>query len=402
LYVLDALRADRLGDFGNPRRPTPFLDELASTGVAYRECYSQASWTKPAVASLLTSLYPQTHGVGATSSMDVLPDGVLTLQGALRTAGYTTAQFSANAFAATLSDLEHGFDYAFGPDAFPPRADGGPPGKVRSDEINARLLPWLTAHAHEPFFVYVHSVDTHPPWPETPGRTPLDRYDAALEFNDRELRRLYQRLRELGLERDTLFVVTADHGEALGEHGQAGHGLSVHQEEIRVPLILSQRGRLMPRIVERPVQAIDVMPTILAHCAPATDRRGLQGTDLLAADASRARPAFSMRFVYPGDLAQPAASASGESYAVIDGTWKWIASGAEGALFDLSRDPFERNDLRAAQPERAERLGRLLEAFLASQAEARARFLAEHAGGSAPSPAAREALERLRSLGYSR
>ena len=136
LYVVDALRPDRLGAYGYTKGTSPFLDRLAEQGIVFQNCYAAASWTKPAIASLFTSLYPQTYGVGRHSYLDVLPDSVPTLQDELRSHGYLTAQFSANPLSGTLSNLDQGFDYTFGPNAFEVANTESKQNKTHSDDLN--------------------------------------------------------------------------------------------------------------------------------------------------------------------------------------------------------------------------------------------------------------------------
>lgn len=419
LYVIDGLRPDRLGLAGYARQTSPFLDELARRGVVFRNAYAQATWTKPSVTTLLTSLYPQTHGVGARSSLDALPSSVVTLQDQLRAHGYLTAQFAGNAFASTLSNLDQGFDWALGPDAFLIADAAAKKDKLHSDDLNARVLPWIEAHSRERFFVYVHSIDPHPPCaaPRRPrtlpgGDTESELYDEEIRFNDDQIRKLYQKLEQLGIAHDTLFVVTADHGEAFFDHGKAGHGLSVHQEEIRIPLLFVRPGALRPRAVDAPVQAVDVMPTILRHCAVPFDRTRFQGQDLLgvSAEALRSRKVFASRFVYP-DAAELPEFFEQEHFAVIEGPSKLIVRGPHGPpsleLYDLLADPGERTDRSAADPGRATGLYAALMAFVRQQQAARVAFLREHPDEATPPARAgirgslpQDALERLQSLGY--
>lgn len=153
LYVVDSLRADRLGLYGYPRATTPFLDELGRRSLVFRRAYAPASWTKPSVASLLTSLYPQTHRMGARHYADPLPGSVATLQSHLWTNGYVTGQFSANAFSGTLTNLDRGFDATLAPDAFVHARTPEETWIVGADRLNASILPWLTRHARDRFFL---------------------------------------------------------------------------------------------------------------------------------------------------------------------------------------------------------------------------------------------------------
>ncbi|MBI3492813.1 MAG: sulfatase [Acidobacteria bacterium] len=411
LYVVDALRADRLGAYGSPKKTSPFLDDLARRSLLFRRSYAAASWTKPSVATLLTSLFPHTHRLGARYYTDPLPDAVPTLQRALRDTGYVTAQFSANALAGTLSNLDRGFDQTMAPDAFA-TAGSAPGAKISAGALNARLLPWVDAHADDTFFVYVQSLEPHEPRaPTPPGRDPFDAYDAGVSINDREIGRLYQHLVDLGLASRTLFIVTSDHGEAFGEHGQWGHGLSVHEEEVRVPLIVHWPGTIAPAIVDEPVSLVDVLPTVLDYCQVSFDPAHVQGRSLVPGShaGQTRRPLLTTRFVYPEDIDVQGADHM-ESQALVDFPWKLIATDADPKrepryeLYDLSRDPLEHDNRAAAEPDRVRRLAAALTTVLQAQAAARTRFL-EAYGSPALEPRrvpSRDVLEQLKSLGYIR
>jgi arylsulfatase A-like enzyme len=425
LYVLDALRADRLGLYGYAGKTSPFLDQLGARGIVFRRCYAAATWTKPSITSLMTSLYPQTHGVGGLTYTDALPDGVPTLADMLRDAGYVTAQFVANPMAGSLSNLERGFDYATGPLGLQAGPAGPERPKVRSDEINARVLPWLALHARDRFFVYIHSMDTHAPYADRAtggalargggGQESRDPYDAEIRANDASLRDLYEHLISLGLARTTLLVVTADHGESFGEHGVRGHGVSVYQEEARVPLIIAQ-DMLTPAVVDVPAHHLDLVPTILRRCGVRLEGRQLEGIDLLAADrgALPPRTLFVTRFAYPfDDSLEPAPDR--EWYAVVQGDWKLIVreprdpgEPARPELYDVATDPTEAHDLGRGHPARVAQLSNALRGFLARQRARRTEFLARYPGpvtmgmaGSSPTVPA-SVLESLKSLGYIR
>ena len=247
------------------------------------------------------------------------------------------------------------------------------------------------------------------------GDAESDLYDEEIRFNDDQIRTLYQKLEQLGIAKDTLFVVTADHGEAFFDHDKAGHGLSVYQEEIRIPLLFARPGALPPRVVDAPVQSVDVMPTILRHCAVPFDPARLQGRDLLGlSEASlRSRSAFASRFVYP-DAPELAEFFDQEQYAVTEGASKLIVKNRKGGpptleLYDLLADPRERTDRKARQPERAAGLQRRLTEFVSRQQLARAAFLKDHPDEAAPlarsgNPGSlpQDVKERLQSLGYLR
>ena len=423
LYVLDALRADRLGLYGYAGDTSPFLDELGTRGIVFRRCFAAATWTKPAITSIMTSLYPQTHGVGGRTYTDALPDAVPTLADLLHGAGYVTAQFVANPLAGSLSNLDQGFDSAIGPAGLSSVSPGPERPKVRSDEINARVLPWLAAHAHDRFFVYIHSMDTHPPYARGTGGSAAARggadppnggdYDAEIRANDLSLRRLYEGLTALGLTHKTLLVVTADHGESFGEHGVRGHGASVYQEEARVPLVLAEDS-LRPAALDTSAHQVDILPTILGRCGVRFEPRQFEGIDLLARGDRPERTLFVTRFAYPfDDMLEP--TSEREWYAVVRGDGKLIVRQGRDpreppkqALYDLASDPRELHDRGPDHPQEVAELAKALRDFLAGQSVRRAEFLARYpgpitmglAGGNPQVPPS--LLESLKALGYIR
>ena len=165
LYVVDALRADALGLYGARESRSPTIDTLGREGLVITRAYAAASWTKPSVTTLLTSLYPETHRLGARFYSDELPQSVFTLQAALAAGRYLTAQFSANTFTGTLSNLDQRFDIAATPQGL--RRAGTPSDAapaIRARQIHQRAMAWITRHKDARFFAYIHALDTHPPF----------------------------------------------------------------------------------------------------------------------------------------------------------------------------------------------------------------------------------------------
>ena len=420
LYVVDALRADKLGAYGAGGGLTPFLDRLASDGLLFRRAYAAASWTKPSVATLLSSTYPWTHALGARHYTDMLPAGVPMLQTILASSGYVTAQFSPNPFTGAVSGLDRGFDAAFMTTALGhTRAFD-----VKARDINDRFLAWLASRPRDRFFAYLHAVDTHPPFSASEG-TPPSAYERAITEVDREIARLYSLLEELQVADNTLLVVTADHGEAFGEHGQSGHGQSVYDEEVRVPLLMHWPRRGDRTAIDEPVHSVDVAPTLLHYAGVRFDATRFQGRNVLPASPKLAfegsasvggprkdgapppSPVVITRFTYPEDLDLPGDRR--DMHAIVDYPWKLIVTVAPAdaartrELYRLDSDPGERRNLAAVEAIRARRLETALDAFLANQASARAAFARAHQQPPPRRPVpARDLVDQLRSLGYVR
>jgi arylsulfatase A-like enzyme len=420
LYVVDALRADKLGAYGAGGGLTPFLDRLASHGVLFRRAYAAASWTKPSVATLLASMYPWTHALGARHYTDMLPAGVPMLQTVLASSGYVTAQFSPNPFTGAVSGLDRDFDAAFMTTALGHMRAFD----VKARDINDRFLAWLANRPRDRFFAYLHAVDTHSPFSASEGTPPSSAYERAIAEVDGEIARLYSRLDELQVADNTLFVVTADHGEAFGEHGQSGHGQSVYDEEVRVPLLMHWPRRGDRAVIDEPVHAVDVAPTLLHYAGVRFDETRFQGRTVLPAPPKLAfegsasgggprkdgapppSPVVVTRFTYPEDLDVPGDRR--EMHAIIDHPWKLIVTiaPADGArtreLYRLDSDPGERRNLAAVDAVRARRLETALDAFLANQTSARAAFARAHQQPPRRPVPARDLVDQLRSLGYVR
>jgi choline-sulfatase len=389
IVVVDALRADAVGGL-------PFFDRLARESTVYRRAYAAASWTKPSIATLFTSLYPWTHTLGARYYADALPRNVLTLQSVLSAYGYVTVQFSANPFTGAASGLDRGFDTAFMAPALGHRDAFA----VTAADVVDRFFGWVSARSQDRYFAYLHLVDTH-------GAKGVDGYRAAAGIADREIGRLYDRLNQVPGGANTLLVITADHGEAFGEHGQTGHGQSVYEEESRVPLIVHEPRQRAGRIVDEPVHLVDLMPTVLDYAGVAIDQTAIQGRSLRGNGREwKPSPVIITKFTYPDDVVVSGDRA--EMHAVIDFPWKLIAIERRGQprvheLYRLDIDPSERNNLARAEAARTRQLDAVLDAFLREQATARARFASTYERGVATMPAPpRELVDQLRSLGYVR
>jgi arylsulfatase A-like enzyme len=416
LFVVDTLRADYLGAYGHPAPTSPRLDAFAREAVLFEDAWAQASWTRAAMASVLTGLHVQGHGVDREDRL--LSPSADTLPEALRAGGYRTAAFVAN----HLLGGRFGFDQGF--DAWNPAAStlyGAP----ASDLVRAALL-WVDS-GPRPFFLYVHTMEPHAPYdPSAEDLKPFaasgyrgstdtrallrlgqlgslspdglrflrSRYQGEVRQNDRAFGALLDGLRSRGLEGDTAVVFTADHGEELLEHGGTEHAKTLYQELVRVPLVVRVPGRTARGGRERTTaQQIDLMPTLLALAGipAAGDLPGRDLGDLLAGGTARALPppvVFSEeRFAVVDKLA---ARAGGLKLIFNnDGPALWRA-GAHLELYDLARDPAEKSNLAASRPITVAFLQRRLDAF---RAQARGRA-AEQVALSA------QEREQLRALGY--
>jgi arylsulfatase A-like enzyme len=374
LVTIDTLRADRIGAYGDSAARTPTIDGLARAGVLFEAAYAAAPITLPSHATLLTGLLPPAHGVRGNGSF-VLGPGPRTLAETLKARGLGTAAFVGAFPLARRFGLARGFDHY--DDAFE-RAPGlhfeFP--ERRADAVVAAASRWLAARPG-PVFVWVHLYDPHAPYDPPAAFRGADAYRGEIAFADSALGGLLTAWD--ARPGASVVLLTADHGEAFGEHDEESHSLFVYDTTLRVPLVVRGPGLPAGRRVTAPAGLVDVAATVadLAGAAP------LPGTSL--------RSQWG-----------PAATAPGPLYAEtlapkLDFGWSDLRSWRDGRyklirapkpeLYDVAADPGETTNLLGREPARAQQMGAALEAALAKDV---ARPVAEDP----------EAAERLRSLGY--
>jgi arylsulfatase A-like enzyme len=413
LVVLDSVRAASVSAYGYPSPTTPRIDALARDGILFADALTPAPWTVPAHASLFTGLTPSRHGAGVDEGGNLVPldAGQLSLAEILAAEGYATAGISANRAVSgtfgldqgfryfdSLPDRDHGFAYQplvrrvegrLGPwvlDDDAPLARWLPRRNRGASEISERARRWL-GRGHRPFFLFLNYMEAHSPQ----GPEPRVAYDLALRSLDEELGRLLDEVRAQPGGDEAWIVVTADHGESLGEHG-LGHGCGLHQEVLHVPLIVRPpRSLAIPRgtVDRRPTMLTDVLPLLLDGLGLPTPA-GLDG-QLPGA----ARPFRIAEAVFPPLICRPRPGEGRPRQAIVDGRFKLILVEGGGAdeLYDRGVDPAEAHNVVAARAEEAARLRDARAAWTRSARAAR--------GRSAPAPDP-EREQRLRALGYLR
>ena len=342
LIVLDTVRAKSLGSYGNGRDTSPFLDAFGKSAVRFTQAFAPAPWTTPSHASMMTGLWPTELSLDWNHTFD---DKARTVAEALRDAGYLTAGFVANTGNAGLnSGIGRGFTHF---EDYPASlwtllrgsrigdriASGGAlrrllgtesiPDRKRSPQISADFLRWLDRQQERPFFAFLNYFDAHHPY-ESPDEfearfgvtgedridpTPLARieahdprvdpvlrrYEAAIAYQDAQLKHLFAELDRRGKLTNTLVVITSDHGEEFGEHGAMRHGKSLYQAAVHVPLIVSFPNRLQGgREVSTPVSLRSVASS-LTEMVPGLGRSVFRGPSLFAviADPAAAEPVLS-------------------------------------------------------------------------------------------------------------
>ena len=432
LLSVDTLRRDALQYYGPAAPPTPNLDQLAADSVVFRNAYSPAPWTLPAFASIMTGLSPWVHGVSWAS--------IPTLADYFRDQGYLTAAIGLNGFLAEQRALARRFrEYNVTGTKYanslgiqvlkglmaPHRlAD-----RVSSDQLTERSKAWIRSHRNDEFFLWVHYLDPHDPyapppaffpdghfesrigrgfeipWTQvragyvsySPGELAAIRalYESEVRYVDDYIGQIVSLLKELGLYDETLIAFTSDHGEEFWEHGGLGHGQSLYNELLAVPLFIKQPQTQQAghHDVERPVSTESLLPTLLELCEIDFNRDALSGVSLtpLWREDSEAR---ADRGVYSTALIVRRV----EQSVIYDG-WKYVRSfdPDREELYDLGLDPLERRDLAAASPRKAAQLREMLEAHGEESERLRAFYGLEDAKVQKDREDARR---RLKSLGY--
>jgi arylsulfatase A-like enzyme len=388
LVTIDTLRADRLGCHGDPAARTPALDRLAREGVQFEQAVCQVPITLPSHATILTGLYPRSHGIRDNGLARLAP-GTATLARFLRERGYRTAAFVSAAPLDARFGLDDGFDVY--DDRMPPGRGRFAYPERRGDRTAALAVEWLRRNAGEaPVFLWLHLFDPHSPYaPPAPFDEWLggDRYAGECSFADHCVGRLLRELDALGQADRSLVAAVSDHGEGLGDHGEDSHAVYVHETTIHVPLLvrapgLPKRGRL----VAGPVETVDLVPTFLSMLGlppgPSLPGRDL-APSILDEDPTGADGV---------DRTAYAESAYGflqfgwsPLFTLRQGSWKLVRSAGRDRLHDLERDPGELEDASEERPAVARRLGATLDRRYAAMPES-----------EAPS----ETIASLRALGY--
>ena len=413
LIGIDTLRADHLGCYGYKRPTSPAIDELAKNGVIFENCFSQAPATAPSFMSIMTSRYPTYHGIGEnigsvgrvicrTYSLD---PAIPTLAAILKKNGYQTAAFTAGGNVHPLAGFGIGFDYY--------SVEHGLTGNLRSGDRKRTLLsdelrPWLGQHARENFFLFLHTYAAHNPWeppkryrqffaPEAEERliaplfrnkTKADRatvktlskqsrgdiyhmlhsfvnpekpkdvaclqalYDGAIRYVDECVAELLETVNALKLLERTVIVFTSDHGEEFLEHGMLSHQ-QLYNELLRVPLIIKAPNLKKSAAVDQIVRSIDIFPTILELLRI---RRipPVQGVSLIPALER------NLNLLAVAETEMRGYSVQNKKYKYIYPRYKSYKIRTD-ELYDLEKDPNEKENILLEKPRIAEDMFALFE-----------------------------------------
>ncbi len=446
IVVLDAARVDHVGCYGYPRDTTPNLDRLAEQSLVFEQHFCQYPQTTVSTASLFTGQYPDTHGlVDWTTSQEAhfqtIDPSTLTLEQALKGAGFETFFLSSNRCASPELGIGDDFQYA----ELVERPRMMHEGALRGASANPSAPLLVTAVAERlarrrgpRFFAYVHFLPPHVPYEapeeliaryrgqqppnywqgepaftrvwerwaggEPPARGPewANIYDANLRWADQAFGNLEAELRKAGVWDNTLLIVTADHGEALEDHKYTWHAACPYDEAIHIPLLIRFPGNQGPvGRVDALTQTVDLMPTILDLCQVSYASAGVQGKSLLPLlTGEKGRINEHVFSKTSGNW--PCSVVRDQHTALF-----LYLGGKMRALYDLDKDPWQSHNLIAEQPERALPLVRAFESFARAQKSPPLNFL----DASYRPPPRRELPSRkvsdetrrqLRALGYTK
>jgi arylsulfatase A-like enzyme len=362
VYLVDTLRPDRLGCYGYERPISPNIDAFAAGADLHLNAIGQSSWTKASCGSIFTGVWPPGHG--ALSWKSRLDPTLATLPQLLQAGGYRTGAYVANPW------IVEQWGFAAGFDDFLKR-------KLPSAGMNELVFGWLdTLDDERPFFLYVHTMDPHAPyrppspyrerfaptadqmpswqprwkWPEEAKPFLSDLYDGEIAANDASFGALITELERRGRFEDAMIVFLSDHGEGFKEHGRWRHGSTLFGEMLNVPLIIKYPGQTEGRRIERPVQHVDLLPTILETVAlPIPEQVEGRSVGVARGDGDeRRQPIYSHLDLDRYRL-----------HSVVDGDWKLIQGRIlrKGkptryvrALFNWRRDPGELTNQWSARP----------------------------------------------------
>jgi arylsulfatase A-like enzyme/Tfp pilus assembly protein PilF len=401
LVTIDTLRADRLSSFGSRVR-TPNLDRLAGEGVLFTNASTTVPFTFPAHSSIMTGTYPPFHGVRENVGY-YLGDENITLAERMSETGRQTAGFVSAFVLDSRWGIGRGFDHYF--DDFDlaafENANIGSVQRPGTETIEA-ALGWLDEKERQPagaqpFFLWLHLFDPHDPYtPPEPFRSqyPGQPYDAEVAYTDELVGGFLDDLERRGLLDRTLIVLTADHGEGLGDHGENSHGFFVYDSTVHVPLIVRFPGRhLAGTRIDAPVSHVDIVPTILEMTGQGIPER-LQGRSLLPV-LENARENLGTddlgRVVYAESFYPLLHYGWAPLRTLRSRTHKYIET-PKPELFDLTADPTERNDLTGSDERTARRMARTLFTL--------GNEIAEGAVETTTADLDEQALAQLQALGY--
>ncbi len=428
LITLDTTRADRLSCYGYEKSTSPNLDRLAADGVRFTNAYAVSSWTLPTHASLFTGKFPSAHGAkydpeGPLSLVQEggikgnpaweayrarpLAENEVTLAEILREHGYATGAVVAGPWLKRVFTLDKGFEHYDDSNYVDHGMGVGQLNGRLAEDVTRAAIEFVDAHEGQPFFLFLNYYDPHSPyvppephrsrfWPHPIPMQPSTEcknalYDAEIQYMDVHVGALVEHLKARGVYEDLWIIVTADHGELMGEEGLWGHGDSLSEPEIKIPLLVKEPGPARPRRTDDAfVQQIDVLPTLLQRLGIAPPPN-IQGSSI---GSTSAHPIVAEVNPLPFmTAAKTDWRQRGDWQTLVHRNHKFLNNSlGNDALYDLAADPRELENRVALDPERAREMGQALERYLKS--------LPEPGAVGPVGEVDEELLQELRGLGY--
>jgi arylsulfatase A-like enzyme len=359
VILIDTLRADHLPCYGYARDTAPNICALADEGFLFQNMYANSPSTKTSVASLFTSMLPSQHK--SVFNQDILNDEVTTMAEILAEHGYETHAVNANPVIKTKFNYDQGF--ATWEDRL-----------ARAAKMNRVIFKALDSY-EQPFFLYLHYMDPHSPYASpgqyrrffngdydgiVTGRAPYEVsyfenrpdeleqlrafYDNDIRYLDNSIGELFEKLKETGLYEDSIIILLSDHGEMFMEHGRFEHSNGVYTEVIDVPLIIRPPNQ-EKRVVETPVQTVDILPTLLAMLGIDVDLQFMGRSIFPLIGSDETRPIISEQLRKWGGIKVPEAALIMENYKLI----KQLETN-DHLLFNMREDPMERENVIDSAP----------------------------------------------------
>ena len=386
LISIDTCRADHLSCYGYPKNTTPNIDAVAMGATRFEKAITPVPITLPAHSSMLTGLIPPAHGLHYNHAK--LDESNLTLPEILKPEGYHTAAIISTFVLYEQFGLSQGFDTY--DDSFKDQYEDKQGQERKGGETTQIALDWLEQNKDGESFLFLHYYDPHDDYaPPEPFATEFagDPYAGEIAFTDHCIGRVIQKLKDLELYDSTLLIITGDHGEMLGEHGEETHSYFIYQSAIHVPLIIKLPGQKKGSVITQPVGLIDIVPTIcsLLKIDPPA---GIQGRDISPLLQGRI-PTDYERFLY-SETVTPEAIGASSLTSVSHGKWKYIQA-PRPELYNLDADPGEEHNLVEQENQRArileDKLKEIVEASVCKDLDSRIELDAA-------------SIKKLESLGY--
>ena len=342
LISIDTCRADYLSCYGHELRTTPNIDFFAEESVLFKNVITPVPITLPAHSSMLTGTIPPYHGVHDNTGYQ-LGRANITLAEILQDNGFATGAVIGSFVLDSHFGLDQGFE-SYHDRLINARKSDYVFDERSGDEVTYFANQWLEKHRSEPFFLFVHYFDPHkdykPPEPFA-SRFADNLYAGEIAFTDHCIGQVLNKLKELGLYESTLVIITADHGESLGEHAEDTHSFFVYNSTVRVPLIIRHPSGPKGNKVDDIAGLIDILPTVCGVLGIDTPG-GIQGKDLSGyfKDQTPAQPDLGLYC----ETMTPTKFNANPLLALVTNRYKYIQT-TRPELYDMVDDPQEKNDL---------------------------------------------------------